>query len=183
MSDKHDRRSLRSRRALWEALMSLLQEKDWGEINVQMICARADVVRSTFYAHFQTKQDLLDAGFAEGLNKVGAVIPAALQRGEDLAVIDWLTDHLAGAAGFHGRLRGSPAGFAIMSRFRRKIGGLIGDDLRRRGITLSEGELEFVTGGVFAVTEAWLERGCDANAGLLAHRLKDMVGRISREAR
>ena len=55
-----DRRSLRSRRLLWEALLALLQKDDWAEISVQMICDRADVARSTFYAHFQTKQDLLE---------------------------------------------------------------------------------------------------------------------------
>ncbi len=58
MSDTPDRRSLRSRRLLSEALLGLLQDHDWADISVQMICGRADVARSTFYAHFQTKQDV-----------------------------------------------------------------------------------------------------------------------------
>ena len=61
-----DRRARRSRRVLAEALWQLIQQSDWADISVQMICDRADVARSTFYAHFQTKLDLLDEVFAEG---------------------------------------------------------------------------------------------------------------------
>ena len=71
-----DRRSIRSRRLLWEALLALLQTEDWAEITVQKICDQADVARSTFYAHYQTKQDLLDAGFALGLQEINRQISA-----------------------------------------------------------------------------------------------------------
>ncbi len=59
MSDKNDRRSQRTRQALSEALVELIQEKDYGAITVSDIIARANVGRSTFYAHYQDKDDLL----------------------------------------------------------------------------------------------------------------------------
>ncbi|MGE5376374.1 MAG: TetR/AcrR family transcriptional regulator [Bacteroidota bacterium] len=59
MSEKHDRRSLRTRQMLSEALVQLIQEKDYSAITVSDIIERANVGRSTFYAHYQGKDDLL----------------------------------------------------------------------------------------------------------------------------
>jgi AcrR family transcriptional regulator len=59
---KTDRRSQRTQRILHEALMTLMQEKRYENITVQDIIDRADVGRSTFYAHFQDKEDLMTSG-------------------------------------------------------------------------------------------------------------------------
>jgi AcrR family transcriptional regulator len=58
-NSKNDRRSQRTQRVLLEALISLLQEKHYEAITVQDIIDRADVGRSTFYAHYQDKEDLM----------------------------------------------------------------------------------------------------------------------------
>lgn len=42
-----------------EALIALLEEKDFEYISVKEICARAGVNRSTFYLHYETVADLL----------------------------------------------------------------------------------------------------------------------------
>jgi AcrR family transcriptional regulator len=64
-----DRRIERTRTALREALIALMQERGWNEIDVQTLCARANVGRSTFYQHFPNKEELLKASFA-GLRNV-----------------------------------------------------------------------------------------------------------------
>lgn len=58
-----DRRIQRTRRLLHKALMSLVLEKKYEAITVQEILDRADVGRSTFYMHFQDKDELLFNGF------------------------------------------------------------------------------------------------------------------------
>ena len=55
---KRDRRINRSREALHKALFALMLEKRYEDITVQDIIDRADVSRSTFYAHYQDKEDL-----------------------------------------------------------------------------------------------------------------------------
>ncbi|MFC4599039.1 TetR/AcrR family transcriptional regulator [Cohnella hongkongensis] len=60
---KADRRVSRTRHFLHEALLSLIQEKGYEAITVQDIIDRANVGRSTFYAHFYDKRDLLYNGF------------------------------------------------------------------------------------------------------------------------
>jgi AcrR family transcriptional regulator len=62
---KADRRVAKSRRALKEALTDLILEKGYESVTVQDVIDRADVGRSTFYAHFMDKDDLLMAILAD----------------------------------------------------------------------------------------------------------------------
>lgn len=67
-SPQPDRRSQRTRRLISEAFLNLMREKHYAQITVQDIIDRADVGRSTFYAHYQDKEDLLGSEFAEVLH-------------------------------------------------------------------------------------------------------------------
>ena len=60
-----DRRVAKSRRALKEALTDLILERGYEAVTVQDVIDRADVGRSTFYAHFLDKDDLLMAILAD----------------------------------------------------------------------------------------------------------------------
>ncbi len=54
-----DRRVRRSRRAMQEALVSLVLERGFAAVTVETIIQRADVSRATFYAHFSDIDQLL----------------------------------------------------------------------------------------------------------------------------
>jgi AcrR family transcriptional regulator len=57
-----DRRVRRTRDLLHRALLDLIAEKGYDRVTVQDILDRADIGRSTFYAHYRDKEDLLRSG-------------------------------------------------------------------------------------------------------------------------
>ncbi len=56
---KPDRRTRRSQKRLFEALMELILEKPYESVTVSEIAERADVARATFYLHYDDKDALL----------------------------------------------------------------------------------------------------------------------------
>ena len=55
-----DRRITKTRKAIYQAFLHLLNQKDYEAITVQEIIDLADVGRSTFYSHYESKELLLD---------------------------------------------------------------------------------------------------------------------------
>ena len=54
-----DRRVQKTRKLLQDALIELVAEKSYESVSIREILERANVGRSTFYAHFQDKDQLL----------------------------------------------------------------------------------------------------------------------------
>ena len=54
-----DRRQRKTRQAIYDAFEELMVDSHYSQITVAQIIDRADVGRSTFYDHFETKDDLL----------------------------------------------------------------------------------------------------------------------------
>lgn len=57
---KEDRRYLRTRQAISDAMWKLMQEKDFEQISIGEIAERANINRVTFYRHYEDKYAWLD---------------------------------------------------------------------------------------------------------------------------
>ena len=64
-----DRRTLKTKRGLAAAFATLLVERGYDDLTIQDIIDKADVGRSTFYAHYESKEQLLigNINFKEAL--------------------------------------------------------------------------------------------------------------------
>ena len=69
-----DRRTLRTKKALREAIAELLTEKELHKVTVQEIADKADVNRVTFYKHYLDVYDLYDKLEHEVLVELGILV-------------------------------------------------------------------------------------------------------------
>ncbi len=59
MDKKEDLRIVKTRNLIYQTLLELMKEKTFEEIKVSDICSKAMINRSTFYAHYEDKYELL----------------------------------------------------------------------------------------------------------------------------
>lgn len=128
-----DRRIQKTQKLLHDALMSLVREKPYDDIVVKEILDRANVGRSTFYTHFNDKDELLASSMQDLLRTVQtAELPASGTRQEriirfSLPVFEHIHRHReAGAAGMGARGRA-----VLHERLQKVLAGLIADDVRK----------------------------------------------------
>ncbi len=62
---KPDRRILKTKKAIYEALVELMQKKKLNSITVTELAAAANINRKTFYTYYSTVNDVLDEGINE----------------------------------------------------------------------------------------------------------------------
>ena len=60
MNEKTDLRIIKTKKILFETLLKLMKQKNFDKIKISDICEEALINRSTFYAHYQDKYELLD---------------------------------------------------------------------------------------------------------------------------
>ena len=119
-----DRRALRTRQSLHQALIRLILERDYDEITVGDIADAANVGRSTFYAHFTDKDDLLRSG-AGNLRAMLLQEHGSAVAGEDrperrpLGFSRFMTAHLKEQHQLYRALMRGRAGPIIIDRFRQ----------------------------------------------------------------
>src|SRR3954447_14330505 len=65
-----DRRIVRTKRLIRDALTELMEEKGFEGITVRDLTGKADINRGTFYLHYHDKYDLLEQSEAEILNEI-----------------------------------------------------------------------------------------------------------------
>ena len=158
-----DRRIDRTRRALVGAARSLMRARAWHDVSVRLICDAADVSRSTFYEHYDGKEDLLDAVFEALRDHLGGSVAG---RGLDAhgtfdflpALVVHMRDHLP----LFARGGASASGLALSARFRSVVDALAREELRRSRQTVDEHRVAFLVGGLFGTLERWCRNGCDA---------------------
>ena len=69
-----DRRKRKSRKAIFDACVALLEEKEFQNITVNEIVERADLNRGTFYLHFVDKYDMINSFENEMIAKIEEVL-------------------------------------------------------------------------------------------------------------
>ena len=158
-SARVDRRVQRTRDALRTALMALMVERGWDAVDVQALCDRANIGRSTFYQHYSNKEELLKQNFA-GLRD--ALLAQALQStdGSPLGFVPPLLDHVHEFQAVFRALVGRRSGHYVQDRFRELLVELVQAGQRTTGrrsrAWQAEAQAHFLAGALFETLVWWL---------------------------
>jgi AcrR family transcriptional regulator len=183
-----DRRVVRTRAMLQQAHISLILEKGYDAITVDDICNAANVGRSTFYAHYTSKDDLRRSGLEhlrkelvdrqkDALAKSGNIRDRSL--GFSLAMFEHARDHID----LYKALVGGRGGAIALGTIRQILSDLVRNELAttvdRKSVDVIPREfaVQYVVGAFMAVMTWWLDGG----AKLPPQRIDAMFRRLATE--
>jgi AcrR family transcriptional regulator len=154
-----DRRVVRTRVALRDALISLIIERGWDEIGIQDICVRAGIGRSTFYTHFADKEELLLIGFDELRRMLGQSLEAGGDAGRGLGFSRGLLEHAHENRRLFRALVGKRSSQAVQKRFLQLIVELTQEELAGKLVdgALREVTVHVLAGALFQLAIWWIE--------------------------
>jgi AcrR family transcriptional regulator len=154
-----DRRVAKTRLALRDAMLHLLPERGWDELNIQDICAQANVGRSTFYMHYRGKDDLL----VESMNDLRDALSAALaqepSKHQPLACLSGLLAHMVENRRIFKTVIGRRSSHGVERRFREMVFQLIERDITRWKLPGVEHQMvaRYIAGGVVDLMAWWVD--------------------------
>ena len=155
-----DRRIERTRGALRDALLDLLQDHSWDDMGVQEICEHANIGRSTFYMHFQNKDELLAHGFNDLRTMLGMQDVAVKDKtAGQFPFLHGLIEH----AGQHRKLFRSVIGrrssHVVHLRFKEMVLQLFKDDLAHASTAgwQREATAHFLAGALVQLLAWWVD--------------------------
>lgn len=185
-----DRRQQKSRKAIFEAFERLLSRKSYSKITVQEIIDEADVGRTTFYAHFQTRDELLKEMCAELFDHVFSDRPDpesghdfSLSEGDLRTVVAHILYHLRDKGKQLARLMTGESSDVFLIYFKEYLNELVSSHMLSR---LGEGSRrvpeEFlrnhVSGSFVNMAQWWIQRGMKETPEELADCFLAVIGPI-----
>ena len=126
-----DRRIQRTRQTLHGALMALVVEVPYDGITVQQILDRANVGRSTFYAHFQDKDELLMWG-TEHLKEALSLSAAQPPRADGPEVLVVFSRAMFDHAHGYRKIYRALVNTSVWPHLRQRIQNIIAEQIRRQ---------------------------------------------------
>ena len=170
-----DRRVIRTKRMLRDALSQLIEEKGFERITVCDLTECADINRGTFYTHYRDKVDLLAQSEEEVINDILGIVGglseitledlfACYSSGEPFPFIVALYDYIRENGAFIKALIGPKGDPAFASRLKEIVAGNFGAQVlneryRKDPAPLTRYYLSYYTAAQLGVIQRWLDTG------------------------
>ena len=141
------------------ALRDLLPTTPWDRISVQMLCDHADIGRSSFYAHFEHKHDLLDTSLAALKDALREEVPARDRPRGTLGFVPALVRHMRVDVPAQKRTgQRTRAERLLYAAFERMVEDLVAEELGDEWE--DDCRATFLAGGILSVCRHWQAGGC-----------------------
>ncbi|MFL6733421.1 MAG: TetR/AcrR family transcriptional regulator [Sphingomicrobium sp.] len=155
--------------------MQLIVRKDYESITVQDLLDKADIGRSTFYAHYAGKDDLLRKGFEQLRTELTA---ACNDSGPaPLAFSSAMFAHAERYKDIYRALVGGRGNSIILGEIRRVLLESVEPQLKRTGKNDAPTELlaRYVVDAFQSVLTWWLERRPDLSSEQIDRMFRQLV--------
>jgi AcrR family transcriptional regulator len=154
-----DRRVARTRALLQEALIALIPELGYAAITVENICEKANVGRSTFYTHYEGKDDLRSATIDAHLRSLThRPVSTELETSGRLFAFSLpMLEHAHAFRALHRALLSS-SGDTIHDEMRERVRRAVQSELVEKRVGATEMPVEFAVhyiSGAFLALLAW----------------------------
>ncbi|TAK99462.1 MAG: TetR/AcrR family transcriptional regulator [Rhodospirillaceae bacterium] len=173
-STPSDARMRKTRAALYEALLALLEEKPFDNITIREIAARAHVGYATFFRHYQAKGGLLYDLVADQISElINQALPAFTTTDTDAAAFA-LCSYVDGHRRLWSALLTGGAAGIVREEFVRQARQMATPSRRHPWLPSELG----VIYGVSATVEIlawWLQQGSDVTVPQIAGILNRLV--------
>jgi AcrR family transcriptional regulator len=162
-----DRRILRTRDTLGDALVALMQEKSFDEITVQDLLDRAGVGRSTFYVHYRDKHDLFLSDVEDFFEMFSSALKRAGAKPDRLLPVKELFTHIREVREFYSAVVQSGKMNDVQALGRGCFARSIDERLLAAGVEMDRVErsaqAHALAGGFFSLLEWWIDKGMKAD--------------------
>lgn len=160
-----DRRVQRTRNALRAAMISLLQERSWDDINIQLLCERADIGRSTFYLHYQNKEELLVSSFNDLRTMLRAQAAQKHADSDSFRFVSGLIEHVYEQRTIFRAVIGRGSGHVVQKRFREMLNQLVEEEnlLPVDGWKRVAGA-RYIAGALIGLLSWWIDTNTECSA-------------------
>lgn len=179
MEKEGDRRAVRTKNALKNAMLAQMKRKDISRITVSELADAADVGRGTFYLHYADPYDLLDKIEDELVGKITEYTSPVINHMDNESLLTHLeniwryifenmeTFKVLMGPGYRGR---------FMEKFKIKcIESVI---VSLGGAELKQAELYsiiYVVSGTLGIYERWMEEGPSAPPDQVARIIRNLI--------
>ena len=176
-----DRRARRTRDALGDALVELMQERPFKSIKVQDVLVRAEVGRSTFYTHYRDKEDLFLSDVEDFWEFASPMIERSGEDSKRVAPVRELFTHVAEAKVFRDALVVSGKVHDVMELGQGQFARAIEQRLMKLSTAkgTSPGQFAAVShalaGALFSSLGWWIDRGMPLSAAEMDYAFHRLV--------
>jgi AcrR family transcriptional regulator len=160
---KTDRRILRTRNTLGEAIVALMQERTFEEITVQEVLDRAGVGRSTFYTHYRDKNDLFMSDVEDFLEAVASGLKSHQASSKRLLPVREFLSHVRDVRTFYAALTKSDKMNDLLALARGIFARSIEERLQSAGVKIAPAQRVVqayaLAGSFLSLLEWWAAKG------------------------
>lgn len=178
---KLDRRVKYTRMVIKESFIDLLEKKDVSQITVKEICEKADINRSTFYAHYIDQYDLLrkiEDEFLDNIRDYLAELDQIKYKENPVLLAEKIFEYIKENAKLCKLLLSERGGLNFQKRVMVLVSDTVMNELTGNSrISLEEAEYvySFTITGCVGIVQKWLDDDMKKSARFIAEMVIELT--------